>query len=387
MVDPTQLSSALAAGSESDRSALLAEIEALRAGIAALEAERDEFAQQNAELFVLQQVFSTINSTLDINDILSMVLRGVCEALKFKRVILFDVLPGGDLIRRLEGDLDGNVRPADDPQGFIDGSPLKAVATGLEQVAIGTGEDDNKPLHDTRGSYCIAPLLARDIIRGVLYVDEPPVEPITDNQVRMLLDFASQAAIAVENARLYEETRRLLEETQRLALTDHLTGIANRRALNEMLERELHTAERYDSPFCFLILDLDDFKSINDTGGHHAGDQALKKFADVLKRTARKGDIVARYAGDEFIVVMTQTDRTAAEHGIDRILVNLRKANIKCSIGAAMFPYDGSDGQALQIAADEALYDAKQAGKNQFRFYKRSPLSTPLPEKPGPPKA
>ena len=386
MVDPTQLSSAVADGSESDRSALLAEIEALRARIAALEAERDEFAQQNAELFVLQQVFSTINSTLDINDILSMVLRGVCEALKFRRVILFDVLPGGDLVRRLEGDLEGNVRPAVDPQGFIDGSPLKAVATGLEQVAIGTGEDDNKPLHDTTGSYCIAPLLARDIIRGVLYVDEPPVEPITDNQVRMLLDFASQAAIAVENARLYEETRRLLEETQRLALTDHLTGIANRRALNEMLERELHTAERYDSPFCFLILDLDDFKSINDTGGHHAGDQALKKFADVLKRTARKGDIVARYAGDEFIVVMTQTDRTAAEHGIDRILVNLRKANIKCSIGAAMFPYDGTDGQALQIAADEALYDAKQAGKNQFRFYKRSPLTT-LPEKPGPPKA
>src|SRR5215472_15123019 len=84
---------------------LQAEIEQLRSRIAILEAERDEYAQQNSELFVLQQVFSTINSTLDINDILSMVLRGVVEALKFKRVILFDVIESGVIIRRLEGDL------------------------------------------------------------------------------------------------------------------------------------------------------------------------------------------------------------------------------------------------------------------------------------------
>ena len=376
MVDPSRIGAsgpvAPAIDLDTDRSALLEELERLRARLTELESERDEYAQQNAELFVLQQVFSTINSTLDINDILSMVLRGVCEALRFKRVILFDVLEGGGLLRRLEADVDGNVTASQDPNDFIDGSSLKSVANGSEQVVIGMGdESESKPLADTHGSYCIAPLLARDVIRGLLYVDQPPVEPINENQVRMLLDFASQAAIAVENARLYEETRRLLEETQRLALTDHLTGIANRRALNEMLERELHTAERYDSPFCYVILDLDDFKAINDSGGHTAGDAALKKFADCLKRTARKGDIVGRYAGDEFIVVMTQTDRTAAEHGIERILSSLRKAGIKCSIGAAMFPYDGTDGQSLLYAADEALYAAKQAGKNQFKFFER----------------
>lgn len=377
MVDPSHIGASspvvTTADLETDRSTLLEELERLRKLVTSLETERDEYAQQNAELFVLQQVFSTINSTLDINDILSMVLRGVCEALKFKRVILFDVQEDGSLIRRLEGDPEGNVTPALDPYEFIDGSSLKAVANGSEQVVIGMGDEgEDKPLHDTHGSYCIAPLLARDIIRGLLYVDQPPVEPINENQVRMLLDFASQAAIAVENARLYEETRRLLEETERLALTDHLTGIANRRALHEMLERELNTAERYDSPFCYVILDLDDFKSINDTGGHAAGDAALRKFADCLKRTARKGDIVGRYAGDEFIVVMTQTDKVAAEHGIERILLSLRKAGIMCSIGAAMFPYDGTDGQSLLYAADEALYQAKQAGKNQHKFYVRA---------------
>lgn len=363
MVDP----------SEVDCSALLEdEVERLRDRVKSLEVERDEYAQQNAELFVLQQVFSTINSTLDINDILSMVLRGVWEALRFKRVVLFDIVEGGELVRRLEGDAGGNVTVCPDAKDFIQGGPLCDVASGREQVVIGIGaQDEIKPLRDTRGSFCIAPLLARDVVRGLLYVDQPPTEPINESQVRMLLDFASQAAIAVENARLYEQTRNLLEETQRLALTDHLTGIANRRALGEMLERELSTAERYASPFCYVILDLDDFKSINDSGGHTAGDIALKNFADCLKRTARKGDIVGRYAGDEFIVVMTQTDRVAAEAGIERILQSLRKAGIKCSIGAAMFPYDGTDGQSLLFAADEALYQAKQAGKNQHRFYVR----------------
>lgn len=359
------------ASTNSEKAELLHEIERLRSRIAMLEAERDEYAQQNAELFVLQQVFSTINSTLDINDILSMVLRGVCEALKFGRVILFDVDEHGNVLRRLEGDAAGSVLHSVDAFDYLPSSALQDIAQGVLQVAFGTESDPDKPLSDTRGSYCIAPLVARDVVRGMLYVDDPPSSEVTENQLRVLLDFAAQAAIAVENARLYEETRRLLEETQRLALTDTLTGIPNRRALNEMLERELHTSERYDTPFAFMILDLDDLKKINDSGGHSLGDLALKRFANVLRKTARKGDIVARYAGDEFVVVMTKTDREAAERGVERILAGLRRNGLQSSIGVAMFPTDGTDGQTLFFAADEALYHAKQGGKNAYRFYVR----------------
>lgn len=354
-----------------DKAELLAEIERLRSRIAMLEAERDEYAQQNAELFVLQQVFSTINSSLNINDILSMVLRGVTEALKFDRVILFDVDEHGNVIRRLEGDGSGTVQHSPDPFDFRPNSTLQDVANGVLQVAYGSEKDSDKPLCDTEGSYCIAPLVARDVVRGMLYVDRPPCNDVTENQLRVLLDFAAQATIAVENARLYDETRRLLEETQRLALTDSLTGIPNRRALNEMLERELHTSERYDTPFAFMILDLDDLKKINDSGGHPLGDLALKRFANVLKRTARKGDIVARYAGDEFIVVMTKTDRRAAERGVERLLSAVRRNGLQSSIGIAMFPFDGTDAPTLFFAADEALYHAKQGGKNRYRFYGR----------------
>lgn len=366
-------------GTESiDVAKLHTELEQLRARLTAAESERDEFAQQNAELFVLQQVFSTINSTLEINDILSMVLRGVIEALKFKRVILFDVIENGVVIRRLEGDFNGQVLHALDPREYRMDSTLIDVAHGDLQLAYGSADDPDRPLEDTRGSYCVAPLVARDVVRGMLYVDDPPGSEITENQLRVILDFASQAAIAVENARLYEETRRLLEETQRLAHTDSLTGIPNRRALHEMLERELHTSERYDTPFAFVILDLDDLKKINDTGGHSLGDLALKRFAQVLKKNARKGDIIARYAGDEFVVVMAQSDRDQAVRGVERIMAALRRNGLATSIGVAMFPTDGTDGQTLFFSADEALYQAKQAGKNAWRFYDRT-LSSKSP--------
>ena len=348
------------------------EIERLRGRIALLEAERDEYAQQNAELFVLQQVFSTINSTLEINDILSMVLRGVAEALKFKRVVLFDVVEDGAVVRRLECDANGTVNHALDPNEFRKNSMLADVSLGKLQLAYGNSGDPDSPLDDSRGAYCIAPLVARDIVRGMLYADDPPGAEITENQLRVLLDFASQAAIAVENARLYEETRRLLEETQRMANTDSLTGIPNRRALNELLDRELHMSDRYDSPFAFLILDLDDLKKINDSGGHSLGDLALKRFAQVLKKNARKGDIIARYAGDEFVLIMVQSDREQTVRGVERVMSALRRNGLASSIGVAMYPTDGTDGPTLFFSADEALYQAKQAGKNQVRVYTRA---------------
>ncbi|HUY10963.1 MAG TPA: GGDEF domain-containing protein, partial [Candidatus Dormibacteraeota bacterium] len=306
------------------------------------------------------------------NDILSTVMRGVVEALHFKRVILFDVLEGGKLIRRLECDASGTVLHAADPREFRQASTMIDLVNRSAELAFGNEGDDERPLDDTHGPYCAVPLIAREIVRGILYADSPPEAEISENQLRMMLDFASQAAVAVENARLHEEMRRLLEESQRLALTDSLTGIPNRRALNEMLERELHTSERYDTPFAYAILDLDDLKKINDTGGHGLGDLALKRFAQVLKKNARKGDIIARYAGDEFVLVMAQSDREHANYGVERMLAAMRRSGLSTSIGVSMFPADGIDGQTLFYAADEALYKAKQHGKNCFVFYERA---------------
>lgn len=353
-----------------DAGALRAQIAQLQERLSALEAERDEYAQQVEELFVLQQVFSTFSSSLDLTNILSTVLRGAVEALKFGRVILFDVLESGEILRRLECVREFGVEGAADEHAYRPDSALQAIARGESQLAVGSAEDDDVPLDDTRGFYCAAPLLARNMLRGILYADDPPNDAIGENQLRMLLDFATQAAVAMDNARLYEEARRLLEETQRLALTDTLTGIPNRRALHELFEHELRTAERYGAPLAFAILDLDDLKRLNDTGGHNAGDAALRQFAEALTRNARRGDIVARYAGDEFVLVMLRTDRTAAGKGLQRIMAALRECEVSASVGIAMYPEDGRDAQSLFFAADEALYAAKLSGKNCYRFYR-----------------
>jgi two-component system, cell cycle response regulator len=350
-----------------DLTALREELAELRRRVAFLEAERDEVAQQNSELFVLQQVFSTMNSTLEIDDILATVLRGVHEALRFGRVVLFEVRDGIPS-RRLETDLVGTVVASPDPEAMRHSAPFDAMVAGTSDFNFGVDEDGDSPLEDAEGTYCMLPLISRNTVRGILYVDRPPEPEITETQLRMLLDFAAQAAIAMENARLYSETKRLLEETQRLASTDPLTGLANRRALTELMERELHNAERYGAPLAFLILDLDDLKRINDTLGHHAGDEALRRFAEALKAGARRGDIVARYAGDEFVVVMAQTDRIAAEAVLRRLYGALERADLKCSAGIALFPRHGADATDLFAAADRALYEAKQAGKNRFRF-------------------
>lgn len=347
--------------------ALLAELAELRHRVATLEAERDEFAQQNAELFVLQQVFSTMNSTLEVDDILATVLRAVSEALRFGRVVLFDVHDGVPT-RRLETGRDGTVVPSPDPGAVRRSAAFDALVAGTADFTFGMPADGGSPLSDADGTYCMLPLISRNTVRGILYVDRPPEPRILEAHVRMLLDFGAQATIALENARLYSETKRLLEETQRLASTDPLTGLANRRALTELMERELRNAERYGTPLAFFVLDLDDLKKINDTRGHAAGDQALRSFADVLRAVARRGDIAARYAGDEFVLVAFHAGRKEAEVILRRLFASLKQAGLACSAGVALFPLHASDAPTLFAAADRALYEAKQAGKNRFNF-------------------
>jgi diguanylate cyclase (GGDEF)-like protein len=340
--------------------ALQARVDELEKRLAEVEAERNELAAENAELLVFQQVLSTINASLTIDDILSIVIRGVREALRFGRIILFD-LAESRARRRLETNSDGQVVQSrvDD---FRDTSALQRVVAGNLEYHLGTPRDGESPVGGTRAPYALVPLISRGVVRGVLYVEEPPTEAITNVQLRMLIEFGSQAAIAIENAQL-------LAQTQRLAMTDSLTGLLNRRALEQLLDRELLNAERYKANLAFFIFDLDDLKTINDSGGHDAGDIALKQLADVLRHSARKGDIVARYAGDEFVMVLANTNRPAAVRGVERVFKNLSKAGVHASAGGAIFPTDGTDGAVLFRSADLALYHAKQAGKNCFFFF------------------
>jgi diguanylate cyclase (GGDEF)-like protein len=334
--------------------------ELLSARIAELEGELAEASRQSSAVFVLQQVLSTMAASLDIDDLLAIIIRGIGEALSFPRVVMFDRPDGEVIAPRLVRNPDGSVARGDDLE-YRTTDFLREVAEGRAELALGDALADESPLPDASGPFCIVPLTARDTVQGLFYVDLPSSKEIDEFELGMLLIFASQAAIAIDDARLIEHTRQL-------ALTDPLTGVANRRGLEVAIERDLNLARRGDEQRGFLVFDLDDFKRINDTEGHAEGDRVLREFAEMLVKTARVVDIVARYAGDEFVVVLHKTDRELAEVAVARILHALNGAGFQCSIGVAIFPRDGNDWTSLFAAADRALYRAKANGRNQFAF-------------------
>jgi diguanylate cyclase (GGDEF)-like protein len=171
--------------------------------------------------------------------------------------------------------------------------------------------------------------------------------------------------------------RRLREgrvELERLSVTDELTGLANRRHLDAELEREVQRHARHKRACAVLMLDVDRFKSLNDTHGHPAGDAVLRQLARILLENTRKGDTVARFGGEEFLVILPETSKDDACRLAERIrsaveerafvFVDGEAIHRTVSVGVASYPEDALNAVALVQCADEALYRAKRAGKN-----------------------
>ena len=179
----------------------------------------------------------------------------------------------------------------------------------------------------------------------------------------------------VELHRQLEAKNSLLQE---LALTDSLTGLPNRRAIEDWATRQLSGAIRYGFSFLVVLADLDHFKSVNDTYGHDAGDTVLKKFAEILKANSRRSDICGRIGGEEFLFVLTHTTQDNAKIVIERIRAELQAAKfdfdgtsltVTASFGLASFDTSQpADFNRLVTQADVALYAAKRAGRNRIEI-------------------
>jgi len=165
----------------------------------------------------------------------------------------------------------------------------------------------------------------------------------------------------------------LYRQSQAAALTDGLTGLNNRTAFDNSLQRELGLAHRQQTPMSLIVLDIDNFKVINDTYGHSSGDQALKSLADVIGETMRASDIAFRYGGEEFVLILSNTDSDAAALVAERIRIatsqlfcsdGTRSFGITISLGVAQLN-TGEKASTLFDRADHALYQAKKAGRNQ----------------------
>jgi diguanylate cyclase (GGDEF)-like protein len=185
-----------------------------------------------------------------------------------------------------------------------------------------------------------------------------------------LLEYlAGQAVVSIENASLHEAV-------ERQAVTDELTGLANVRAFLSILDREVERGRRFDTPLGLVMLDLDDFKHVNDSYGHQQGDEVLAHVAAVIRDVSRELDTAARYGGEELALILPQTDSAGAELLAQRMRAAIESLHIPrvggkgtlsvtASFGVASMPESALDRGGLIAAADAALYAAKRAGKNR----------------------
>jgi len=186
-----------------------------------------------------------------------------------------------------------------------------------------------------------------------------PLESLTE------LDLAISRALT--HRRLVQENARLFAEVQRLAITDPLTGLFNRRKLDDTLAIEVERAHRYNRPLSLIMLDLDGMKALNDKYGHPAGDEALKIVADKIRKQIRTVDVATRYGGDEFVILLPEADLEAARNVAKRICAKITSANfqgeyLSVSAGVAQWSPDFPTAKQFLEVADQAMYQAKRAG-------------------------
>ncbi|HEY0159426.1 MAG TPA: diguanylate cyclase [Thermoanaerobaculia bacterium] len=216
-------------------------------------------------------------------------------------------------------------------------------------------------------SFAAVQVTLRNVVR--------PIEELSAAADRVAAgDLTARAPVAGDReiATLGVAFNRMADELKARARTDDLTGLPNFRAFRERIDGELERADRYPEHFGVLVLDLDRFKSYNDTWGHAAGNEALRRVAQTIRDTVRAVDFPARYGGEEFAVIVPQVDAAALSVIAERIRASIESlpppadgAKVTVSIGAALYPEDAHDREALFKAADARLYEAKEAGRNR----------------------
>ncbi len=227
------------------------------------------------------------------------------------------------------------------------------------------------------GSFVSIPLKVDSRMIGVINIsDKIGGEVFSEEDMHLLFSFSYYASVVLERGTYY----RMTKELKTIAVTDSLTGVVNRRYFQERLLEEVERSRRYNEPFTLFMIDIDDFKVLNDRYGHLAGDEVLRKVAHVIRDVVRSIDVVARFGGEEFTVILPNTRKKASIVTAERIRTGVELArfmngrippeeSLTVSIGIAEFPTDASVIEDIIDKADKALYMAKAKGKNRIREY------------------
>jgi diguanylate cyclase (GGDEF)-like protein/putative nucleotidyltransferase with HDIG domain len=325
----------------------------------------EDIALAHREIYALYEIAQAMGTSLGVADTMALISSKLANLVPFSACSLFLYDENDDLLRcrfatGVEHEVIQNltVRSGQGLTGWVarNRRPLVNARPSADLEAAGAERPTSLQ------SALVCPLVFNERFIGTLTVYHTEPSFYRDDHRRLLDRVCEQAAAVIHNSIVFEKT----EED---SLTDTLTGLPNTRFMFMHLTRELARADRLRSEVSLLVMDLDNFKEINDNHGHHVGDRALREVAAVLRTAIRPYDICVRYAGDEFIVVLSGCGRDEAEQkrlemqqAVDGVVFEARpgkRVPLSISVGAAVFPHDGDTYEALLAHADSRMYRDK----------------------------
>lgn len=326
--------------------------------------------QQTDELDALKKLSINLTSSLDLPDVLDAVVAEAMRLIENARDVNIFLYKNHKLSFGAALDSDGTRnKPWSKPRS---NGLTYTVAHEGETIIV---EDMQKhPIYraapkELIGSIIGIPLKVGDMVVGVMNLSRSTLGGFSPSELRLLSLLSDQAAVAISNASLHQMI-------SRQAYSDTLTGLPNRRALDERLEEEIQSARRNNYSFAVIMMDLDGFKAVNDTYGHATGDDVLRTVFGQMARGVRTTDFLARYGGDELTLILSQTEMFSAQVVSEKIVEGMKKLKYKLpdgkrlrigiSGGIAIFPVHALNGSDLLRAADAALYQAKKHQRGSF---------------------
>lgn len=332
----------------------------------------DEAKRARDELTVLYEAVKTISSSsLELQAVLDSLVQVTCRAFTYEygAIFLVDERTEEMEVRATFG-YSPQIRGTRVPAGK--GVSGWVQRTGEAAIVPNVHEDPRYiGFNDVIASEVAVPLIMKGKVIGVFNVESTRLDAFRPRDVKILSALAGYAIIAIENARLFEQTKLL-------AITDGLTELYNHRHFYEALDRTLERCNHDGQPLALIMLEIDNFKWYNDTYGHRQGDEVLRTVADLLRKGSRPSDLVARYGGDEFMIILPNNSKDAAHEIAERtrrmveaypfMLGDNFMTSVTLSVGVAATPEDGASVEAIIEAVDRAQYAAKHSGGNKVHL-------------------
>ncbi len=328
-----------------------------------------ELEKSQAQIETIYETSRSLGERLNLNEVVEEILNIVQKILGYHFFSIF-ILREKDILSLLGEIKEGEkINYTEPEEKRLTGLMRQIVGSGKPLRIFDVAKDSNiQPHPEGIRSFMAVPMISRGKVIGVMDASSTRIGAFLDQDEKIFSILAGSAALAVENALLHQKT-------QELTIVDELTGLFNFRYFNNKLRAEKRRAERYHLPLSLIMIDIDWFKRCNDTYGHLFGNRVLQALAQIIKESVRDVDVVCRYGGEEFAVILPQTKKADAQMIGERIRRRVESTNltrddtgskvkITVSLGVASYPENGRTTKELIEKVDQALYLAKGKGKN-----------------------